>query len=37
VGMDRKAGEGISGVEEEVYKRTGISSARIRQKNKDGS
>jgi len=30
--MDRKAGRSIQGVEEEVYKRTGVSSTRFRQK-----
>jgi len=32
VEMDRKAGRSIQGVEEEVYKRTGVSSTRFRQK-----
>ena len=32
MGLDREAGEGISGVKEEVYKRTGISSIRLRYK-----
>jgi len=33
----RKVGEDISGVEEEVHKRTGISGAELEQKNEDGS
>ena len=32
MGLGREAGEGISGVKEEVYKRTGISSIRLRYK-----
>ena len=35
--MDRKAGEGIWGAEGKIYKRTGISSTGLRQKNEDGS
>ena len=35
--MDREIGEGISGVKEKIYKRTSISSTRLRQKNKNGS
>jgi len=37
VRVDRKAGESVQGVEEKVYIRTGVSSARFRQKNEDGS
>ena len=32
--MNRKAGKGISGAEGKVYKRTSVSSARLRQKIK---
>ena len=32
IGMDRKAGEGIWRTEEEVYKRTSVSSIGLRQK-----
>ena len=32
MGLDREAGEGISGVKEEVYKRTSISNIRLRYK-----
>jgi len=32
VGLDREVGEDISRVKEEVYKRTGISSIRLRYK-----
>ena len=35
--MDREAEEGVLGVEEEIYKRTGVASTEIRQKNEDGS
>jgi len=35
--MNREIGESIQGVKEEVYKRTGISSTRLRQKNEDES
>jgi len=34
--MDRKTGEDIWGAEEKIYKRTSSSSARFKQKNKDG-
>ena len=37
VRLDGEAGEGIEGVEEEIHKRTNVSSIRSRQKNKDGS
>ena len=37
VGVDKKAGESIRGVEEKVYTRTGVSSTGFRQKNEDGS
>jgi len=37
VELDRKAEESISGVKREVYKRTGVSSIRFRQKNKNKS
>ena len=37
VGLDRETGEGISGAKEEVYKRTSVSSTRLRQKNENGS
>jgi len=37
VRLDREVGENISGVEEEIYKRTSVSSPKLRQKNKDGS
>ena len=30
--MDREAEEGVLGVEEEIYKRTGVASTEIRQK-----
>jgi len=30
VGLDREAEEGVQRVEEKVYKRTGVSSARLR-------
>jgi len=32
VGLNRKAEEGVSGVEEKIYKRTGVSSTKFRQK-----
>jgi len=35
--LDRKTGKGVSEVEEEIHKGTGISSARLRQKNEDRS
>ena len=37
MGLDREAGEDVSGVEREVHKRTSVSSTRFRQKNEDGS
>jgi len=30
MGIDRKAGEGISGAKEKTYKRTSVSSPRLR-------
>ena len=35
--MDREIEEGILGVKEEIHKRTGISSTRLRQKDEDKS
>ena len=35
--MDRKVEEGISGAKGKIYKKTSISSTRLRQKNKNGS
>ena len=32
MGIDRKAGEGISGAEEKTYKRTSVSSPKLRLK-----
>jgi len=37
VELNRKAREGVSGVKGKIYKRTGVSSTKFRQKNKDGS
>jgi len=37
VGVDRIVEEGIWGIEEEVYKRTSVASARLRKKNEDES
>ena len=37
MGLAREVGKGILGIKEEVYKRTGISSTRLRLKNKDRS
>jgi len=37
VRLDRETGESISGTEEEIYERTGVSSTIIRSKNKNGS
>ena len=32
MGLDREVEEGVSGAEEKIYKRTSISSTRLRQK-----
>jgi len=37
VGLDREAGKGIQNVKRKIYKRTGVNSTRLRQKNEDGS
>jgi len=37
VGIDRKIGEGISGVEGEIHQRTSIDSIRLGQKMRNGS
>ena len=34
--MDRQTRRGIQRIEEEIHKRTGVSSARLKQKNKNG-
>jgi len=37
VRLDKEARKGVSEVEEEILKRTGINSTRLRQKNENGS
>ena len=37
MGMDREAGEDISEIKGVIYKRTGVSSTKSRQKNENGS
>jgi len=35
VKLKREAGESIQEIEEEIYKRTSVSSTRLKEKNKD--
>ena len=35
--MDRKVGRGVQETKKEVYKKTSVSSTRLKQKNKNGS